>query len=451
MTIDPTHSQMGQSVGAKIRAARQAKKYTQSKLASPDFSVSYISAIERGQIHPSLRALEILARRLDLPSTQLLPEHSQGGSSAGASLRDPMNEEALTELALFEAQISILQGEAVQAIAKLEKLARKHLQGRHQTQQCYLLGWAYLLTAQLHKCENSLAEAEKLAQMQNDSYSSLHTLNLLGPAYAAMQDYHRALQSHQSCLELLENTQPQDPFFQCEVYNHLGQHYTHLDDFTSAIDMFKQAIAIVEELVAPEHTQSIYWDMSQHYANTGQYHLAILYSHKCLQLYRQQENTSLRSEIYHHLGRAMMKAEPEKARAYLEEALQQENNVQDGLTHASITIRLADWFLVHNQLEEAEHHARQAVELAGPFGNTIIAVEVLLTLGRIAYAQEKYKEGDEHFVAGLDMLEQLHMHEELADQSASYAQLLDERNRAQEAITYYKRAFESWRKVGFQG
>ena len=159
----------------------------------------------------------------------------------------------------------------------------------------------------------------------------------------------------------------------------------------------------------------------------------------------------MRSEIYHHLGRAMMKVEPEKARAYLEEALQQEKNVQDGLTLASITIRLAEWFLVHKQLEEAEHHARQAFDLARPFGNTIITVEVLLTLGRIAYPQGKYEAGDEHFVAGLDMLEQLQMYEELADQSASYAQLLDEGNRAQEAITYYKRAFESRRKVGFQG
>src|SRR2546427_9173147 len=113
MSTDQSNSKLGQSVGAKIRAARQAKKYTQSQLASPDFSVSYISAIERGQIHPSLRALEILARRLDLASTQLLPEYSQDGSSDGASISGPMNEEAVIELALLEAQICILQGEAV--------------------------------------------------------------------------------------------------------------------------------------------------------------------------------------------------------------------------------------------------------------------------------------------------------------------------------------------------
>ena len=140
MSTDDSHSQMGQSVGARIRAARQAKKYTQSQLASPDFSVSYISAIERGQIHPSLRALEILARRLDLPSTQLLPQYSQDGTGGGASISSPMNENAVIELALLEAQICILQDEAVQAIAKLGKLADKHLQNRQRSQLRYFLG-----------------------------------------------------------------------------------------------------------------------------------------------------------------------------------------------------------------------------------------------------------------------------------------------------------------------
>src|SRR2546426_620504 len=114
MPSDQSSSQMGQSVGAKLRAARQAKKYTQSQLAAPDFSVSYISAIERGQIHPSLRALEILARRLNLSSTDLLSEHTQGENAHSIALSAPMNEEVAIELALLEAQIAILQGAALE-------------------------------------------------------------------------------------------------------------------------------------------------------------------------------------------------------------------------------------------------------------------------------------------------------------------------------------------------
>src|SRR5256886_14834076 len=93
MPLDASR-QIGQSVGAKLRAARLAKKYTQSQLARPDFSVSYISAIERGQIHPSLRALEILAVRLGLTSTDLLPNPAlQDGHSTSAASAPVRSEE----------------------------------------------------------------------------------------------------------------------------------------------------------------------------------------------------------------------------------------------------------------------------------------------------------------------------------------------------------------------
>src|SRR5947208_4858869 len=120
MSTDQFNKQMGQSVGAKLRAARQAKRYTQSKLAWPDFSVSYISAIERGQIHPSLRALEILARRLDLSSRDFLPENGQSLSDrAGTTGIHSNNEEESIALTLLEVPIYILQGVPVQALELL--------------------------------------------------------------------------------------------------------------------------------------------------------------------------------------------------------------------------------------------------------------------------------------------------------------------------------------------
>src|SRR5579872_1474475 len=85
MPYDPPHQQMGRSVGAKLKEARLAKKYTQSQLAGNDFSVSYISAIERGQIHPSLRALEIFAMRLGLSSKDLLIPQSAGGAATNST------------------------------------------------------------------------------------------------------------------------------------------------------------------------------------------------------------------------------------------------------------------------------------------------------------------------------------------------------------------------------
>src|SRR5437763_11231434 len=143
MSTDQSNSKLGQSVGAKIRAARQAKKYTQSQLAAPDFSVSYISAIERGQIHPSLRALEILAGRLGLTSTQLLPNRSPSDEhlSSSADISDQNEDEVA--LHLLEAHIYIMQEEPADALVLLNMLHPKQLNQRHQLEQRYLQGWAY--------------------------------------------------------------------------------------------------------------------------------------------------------------------------------------------------------------------------------------------------------------------------------------------------------------------
>src|SRR5205807_2586489 len=94
---------IGQTVGAKLRAARLARKYTQSQLAQPDFSVSYVSAIERGQIHPSLRALEIFAQRLGLSSSDLLSKQT-GQALQGFSEKDAHENKRDIELQLLEAQ-----------------------------------------------------------------------------------------------------------------------------------------------------------------------------------------------------------------------------------------------------------------------------------------------------------------------------------------------------------
>src|SRR5579884_2724740 len=104
MSPEQLSGKIGKTVGERLRAARIAQHYTQSQLAAPDFSVSYISAIERGQIHPSLRALEILAARLGLSSTQLLPNRGQvedRQGSADLSIRDDDE----VSLVLLQAQL----------------------------------------------------------------------------------------------------------------------------------------------------------------------------------------------------------------------------------------------------------------------------------------------------------------------------------------------------------
>src|SRR5258708_13757114 len=78
-------------VGSNIKEVRTKLGKTQSQLAAPEFSISYISAIERGKIRPSLKALSVLARRLDVPLTFLLEGSPSDAAEARAVGYSPPN------------------------------------------------------------------------------------------------------------------------------------------------------------------------------------------------------------------------------------------------------------------------------------------------------------------------------------------------------------------------
>src|SRR5579859_5642540 len=189
MSPEQSPSKIGKSVGEKLRAARIAQHYTQSQLAAPDFSVSYISAIERGQIHPSLRALEILASRLGLTATELLPNRPQQQehlkSPTGLTEQDE-NEAAFT---LLEAHLLILHNNPAEAIVKLDTLVTKGLKPPLLLQQRYLQGLAYFKTHQFQQSEYALSEAEQIAKDLNANCFLLHILNQLALTYATMDNY----------------------------------------------------------------------------------------------------------------------------------------------------------------------------------------------------------------------------------------------------------------------
>src|SRR3954464_503550 len=59
-------------LGQRIRAARHERGMSQENLAQPEFTKSYVSAVERGKARPSLKALDLMSRRLGIPMSELL-------------------------------------------------------------------------------------------------------------------------------------------------------------------------------------------------------------------------------------------------------------------------------------------------------------------------------------------------------------------------------------------
>ena len=437
MPGDAPH-QAGKGVGARLRAARLEKKYTQNQLAQPDFSVSYISAIERGQIQPSLRALEILARRLELRSTDLLPPPGQLPDDISPASGQTMPDEE-RELLFLEAQIAIHQGKSEQAIEILQALPAHRGERRWRRTLCYVLGWACLESGRLQESEQWLVEAAR------DATDPLYplVLSLQNAVYIAMHNTEQAAQLRHTSLAFLEQPPASAPniFFRARLYASLGQYYSHLGELEQAREMCTQALAILDSQHAPRAQLSTCWQLLCAYRERGEHQLATLYSQRWLLLELQTRLPTLRSEIQHALGHVLLKTNPNEAYTFFLNTFQEAAQRGDALSQASANVHLARWLLARCEFTEAEQHAREAQRLADPFGETLIAADAQFLLGKLAYRRQDYASGDRAFEASFALLEHLEEAEELAEHLAHYAGLLEDRGLVERSLLYWKRAF----------
>ena len=73
--MEPNKTEALTRLGARLREARRARKLTQEAVAQPEFTKSYISAIERGRARPSLPP----TRRRHGPAPPARPDGAASG------------------------------------------------------------------------------------------------------------------------------------------------------------------------------------------------------------------------------------------------------------------------------------------------------------------------------------------------------------------------------------
>ena len=239
----------------------------------------------------------------------------------------------------------------------------------------------------------------------------------------------------------MEEAQVRDVFLIARTLEQLGTHFIEIEQPDDARTMFHHALDTLAQLQTPQQVHTIYNALAQYAINNKDYYAAELYGYQSMAYSAQYTQKQLRGDIYHYLGQALIRGDQEEA--YVQLSAMQEKETTDLLVRASITARIAQWHFTRQNIDEAYKYAENAYQLAEPFGETIITADALVVLGRIEYAQQAFAAGDEHFVQGLAMLERLHRQVELTEQSIQYAQLLEAHGKAQEAFTYFRRAYQS--------
>ncbi len=436
-------------LGDRIRAARLERKMTQDDLARDTFSKSYVSAVELGKIQPSIKALRILARRLQLPASHFL------------ETLEPDRETQQAQLALARARLLIMLGGNYQeSFDLLNSLDRERLTEQDSAETLFLEGCALAglerfgeALSKLQQAQNEWADLEEPSQVEQ-------VRNVIGELYFQQRKYILAQEQHKAGLQAIEQGVIRDPGLKLAIYANLARVYTALDLHDAARGLFEVARQCAEEAATPQTLVSSLSSLADHYEAENRLKDARLTLEQASTLMQTAATPHLATNLHMVFGLVFLAGHnwPEAETAF-RAALDSNSSRLSSAIRTTAYNNLANLFLRQNRLDEALTAANQAYEalqedrdrvwlktsLLGNnsfTGSQLATGEVLLTLAQINEKKANHAQADHYFEAAIAQLRQSNQPEILSAAYFSYGEMLLERGDSARGAHFLKIAYE---------
>jgi tetratricopeptide (TPR) repeat protein len=446
-------------VGARIRVIRQQKKLTQKALAGSEFSKGYVSALERGAVRPSFKALEVFARRLGVPVSDLLSTTQE--LSAEPDLK------ALQEDLIYQANYAkmlIRTGqvqEAFQLLDEMEKSAQPYkssLSNNVAYLVPFLRGRAYLQVLAPNLARPELEAALEIAR--NDPEAVARVRNLLGVVFYEQSQPRLALEQHLLCLESIKSHVIGDLNFRVNVYRNVANDYWAMSEPRQAIGVYEEVLPLLDDLNDLQQQAMVFWGMASAYMMSQDWPRARLFATRALHIYEASDNRAEAASICLNLAETLIEDQRyDEATELLERA----DRLLAGTGNRAVLSYLhryyADLARHQGQHEKALSHARQSVDLAQAYHKATqstgeqarelswqdpirIYAEALEVEALIEEDQGQREAADRLFEQALALIESAGFEETRHRINLSYAKVMQARGDFENATNFYRIAAE---------
>jgi transcriptional regulator with XRE-family HTH domain len=435
-------------LGQRLRRLRLSRNLTQAEVAKNLFSVSYVSGVERGQIRPSLAALEHLANRLQVPLVELATEggfdtHSHSAPVKHRSSPAERHREEV-ERTFLVAQVFTYQKKSTEAIALLLRLERTHVPPPQRAMVMLLLAICY----------NQQGRAEEAHQLSREAldeieYTEEHELLArlrceLGRAFSALGDHAAALEQYQMVANGLQET-VQDPAEQVRMLLHIGREQWLLSEHEQAISVLTQASEVAGEVLQREHLGAVYWTLSQRMAEDGDQVGAKCYATRSLGAYDTAERWRSINVLYTRLGMALARSgQQEEALTYLQIADRLAVQQGDLEGRAETQSALAVACLDDNHPCDAYQAASAALQAAERLQDTNVLGHTLLIVAQVQEACKQPEEASHSYERAIELWHSLPMmpvSQQLREAYAQFSGFLERQGDSQRAYEMLKQAY----------
>lgn len=444
MTQDAIEATPAIRLGYKLRQARLAKNMTQSEVAAEQFSVSYISAVERGQIRPSLGALEKLSDRLQISVAELLradvgdiPTHGLSGGYLSLAEKDDV------EAQMREAQILVRQGKAEEALNLLSPLGERGMSLREQAMYKWHLAFTYNALRRNDEARRDAQDGLQLAERIGDPDLRERMRLELSQAYSNANKRQPALDQLHLCLEAIEKGVVLDPIFKLRVNYSLGNEHWLAGDHETAVQFLREASTLASEVLDPERLGLLYARLSATARAQGDTRNAKSFASRSVAAYEEATTRRLGSQVAVRLGRAFTQAGmTEEAVEQLRGARDRAERQADAQSTADADVALATLYLKQERTNDAAEAAKRALALSTELGDELLQAEAHVALAQVQELKKDNTGADRSYEEAIDLMRKADAVPQLSDAFARYSAFLERRGNSKKALEILKQAWQ---------
>lgn len=450
------------TIADRVRTARIAANKTQQQLAGETYSKSYISAVERGKMTPSVQALGILAERLGLPVSYFLGESEADltnlAESTAAQRTSPERErqqrEEAARLTLDQAEGYIRQNQPDEAWEVLNATSGEPLEDLPllERPRWYLLaGWA-AIRKQWQKDATPLLErglnlADTLrAQGPASQKPHLAELterirDLIGGAYYEQSQPEMALEYHRKCQIAISEGVVSDPELKLLIYKSLGNDYLALGRHNEAITFYKEASKLAEDMDDPRQQGLMYWGLALAYKAHGDLMRARIYFPRALAIFETLDNMQLVSQLRAMFGQVLTQLKDyEEAEKNLRQSLGAAERTGDSRTRGNALANFASLHLAKGDVDKAIKTAHDGLKVVKESGDRRIEGQLHLSLAEAHQAKKDTAATEKAYKDAIATFEQTQDREFIGRAHERYGQFLADQGKFQDAYQHMQQA-----------
>jgi tetratricopeptide (TPR) repeat protein len=430
-----------QPLGERLRQLRAAAGLTQSQLAGGRFSKEYVSQIERGKTRPTGETIRWLSERLGVDASFL----SEGIAST---------ERARLETALARAEALSQAHRYDEAIDEFARVRREIPKGVAELELPALVGeaWTRIGKGDLRQATTLLARAREIAE--GPGFSDVERADVLFrlavTRYKA-SSISSAIALFGDALQLAERAGLPCDLLRSNILGWRSRCYRRQRDWEAAREDVARALELAEGLSDRRTAADVFFQASLVAEREGHWVLARRYAERAKSYYEELSDRENVARLLNNLGGlTYLLGKPEQAVEYLKDAFRVALEAGNDADAGQFVNSLAEVRLGTGDYEQAESHARHALELLA--GRTDYLHEIgnaQLTLGRALLEQDRLAEAEELFSAADTSFDQLSSASHRAAAWVALGDVAARRGDDREAARLYRRAAEALQDFRF--